>query len=75
LSGRADSAPAGNEPPMSNPRRTAEQINQAPTEELRHHSLTDAADKRLIEFVRALARCAAHQYIVKSDEEHDRDGS
>ena len=35
----------------------------------------EGADERLIEFVRALARCAAHRYIADSEKEGAGDAS
>lgn len=52
-------------------------IEQAPTTDdgLHLRPAADGIDERLIEFVRALARCAAHRYIADSEKEGARDTS
>ena len=50
---------------------------QAPTTDdgLHLRPSADGIDERLIEFVRALARCAAHRYIADSEKEGAGDAS
>ncbi len=45
----------------------AQTTDEATTGKLRLHTSLGEADERLIKFVRALARCAAHRYIADAE--------
>jgi len=60
---------------MRKPNRVTALAEQAPADRLHFATKPGSSDERLIELVRALARCAAQRYTIDSETERACDGS
>lgn len=60
---------------MLKPKRSESRKGGGPGDVLHLSDRPASSDERMVEFVRALARCAAHRYIAGSEKEGARDAS